>query len=151
MTWIEDVARLKKTKEKLKWSVLRARNLCYNKYHFHEIPNFKVKMKLWNIWNIRLPRYVFPLWIYFIGGVFFAEIYKKHRDLRLVILLHSFSDFLICWKPLWIFIYNFIYWHFLVWQSYCSSSKSFKSSVLQNFFSPLENCDTMKRKYFNES
>ena len=27
------------TKEKLKYSVLNKGNLCYNKYHFHEIPN----------------------------------------------------------------------------------------------------------------
>ena len=28
--------------------------------------------------------------LFFVGGVFLAEIYKKHRDLRLVILLHAF-------------------------------------------------------------
>ena len=54
------------------------------------------------------------LTIYFIFGLFVAVVYKKHRDLRLVILLHSFSNFLAYWKPIWIFIYNYIYWHFLV-------------------------------------
>ncbi|MBZ2079230.1 CPBP family intramembrane metalloprotease [Streptococcus parasanguinis] len=52
--------------------------------------------------------------LYFIGGVFFAEVYKKHRDLRLVILLHAFYNLLSYWKPIWIFVYNYIYWHFLV-------------------------------------
>lgn len=52
--------------------------------------------------------------IFFVGGVFLAEIYKKHRDLRLVILLHAFYNFLPYWKPIWIFVYNYIYWHFLV-------------------------------------
>lgn len=51
---------------------------------------------------------------YFIFGVFLAAVYKKHRDLRLVVLLHSFSNFLVYWKPIWIFVYNYIYWHFLV-------------------------------------
>ena len=54
------------------------------------------------------------LTLYFIFGLFVAAVYKKHRDLRLVILLHSFSNFLVYWKPIWIFIYNYIYWHFLV-------------------------------------
>ncbi|VTS72836.1 metal-dependent CAAX amino terminal membrane protease [Streptococcus australis] len=27
---------------------------------------------------------------------------------------HGFSNFLTFWKPIWIFIYNYIYWHFLV-------------------------------------
>lgn len=52
--------------------------------------------------------------IFFVGGVFLAEIYKKHRDLRLVILLHAFYNFLPYWEPIWIFVYNYIYWHFLV-------------------------------------
>ena len=52
--------------------------------------------------------------LFFVGGVFLAEIYKKHRDLRLVILLHAFYNFLPYWKPIWIFVYNYIYWHFLV-------------------------------------
>jgi membrane protease YdiL (CAAX protease family) len=51
---------------------------------------------------------------YFIFGVFLAAVYKKHRDLRLVVLLHSFSNFLVYWEPIWIFVYNYIYWHFLV-------------------------------------
>lgn len=51
---------------------------------------------------------------YFIFGVFLAAVYKKHIDLRLVVLLHSFSNFLVYWEPIWIFVYNYIYWHFLV-------------------------------------
>ena len=52
--------------------------------------------------------------IYFVYGLFFAGIYKKYKDIRLVILLHSFCNFYGYLKPIWIFIYNYIYWKFLV-------------------------------------
>lgn len=52
--------------------------------------------------------------LYYCSGLFLAAVYKKHKDIRLPILLHAFSNFLTFWKPIWIFIYNYIYWHFLV-------------------------------------
>ena len=52
--------------------------------------------------------------IYFVYGLFFAGIYKKYKDIRLVILLHSFCNFYGYLKPIWIFVYNYIYWHFLL-------------------------------------
>ena len=52
--------------------------------------------------------------LYFCSGLFFAAVYKKSKDIRLPIFLHGFSNFLTFWKPIWIFIYNYIYRHFLV-------------------------------------
>ena len=52
--------------------------------------------------------------LYFCSGLFFAAVYKKSKDIRLPIFLHAFSNFLTFWKPIWIFVYNYIYWHFLV-------------------------------------
>ena len=52
--------------------------------------------------------------LYFCSGLFFAAVYKKSKDIRLPIFLHGFSNFLTFWKPIWIFIFNYIYWHFLV-------------------------------------
>ena len=52
--------------------------------------------------------------LYFCSGLFFAAVYKKYKDIRLPIFLHGFSNFLTFWKPIWIFIFNYIYWHFLV-------------------------------------
>ena len=52
--------------------------------------------------------------LYFCSGLFFAAVYKKYKDIRLPIFLHDFSNFLTFWKPIWIFIFNYIYWHFLV-------------------------------------
>ena len=52
--------------------------------------------------------------LYFCSGLFLAAVYKKHKDIRLPIFLHAFSNFLTFWKPIWIFIFNYIYWHFLV-------------------------------------
>ena len=52
--------------------------------------------------------------LYFCSGLFFATAYKKSKDIRLPIFLHAFSNFLTFWKPIWIFVYNYIYWHFLV-------------------------------------
>ena len=52
--------------------------------------------------------------LYFCSGLFFAAVYKKYKDIRLPIFLHAFSNFLTFWKPIWIFIFNYIYWRFLV-------------------------------------
>ena len=52
--------------------------------------------------------------LYFCSGLFLAAVYKKTKDIRLPIFLHAFSNFLTFWKPIWIFIFNYIYWHFLV-------------------------------------
>ena len=52
--------------------------------------------------------------LYFCSGLFLAAVYKKHKDIRLPTFLHAFSNFLTFWKPIWIFIFNYIYWHFLV-------------------------------------
>ena len=52
--------------------------------------------------------------LYFCSGLFLASVYKKHKDIRLPIFLHAFSNFLTFWKPIWIFIFNYIYWRFLV-------------------------------------
>lgn len=52
--------------------------------------------------------------LYFCSGLFFAAVYKKYKDIQLPIFLHAFSNFLTFWKPIWIFIFNYIYWHFLV-------------------------------------
>ena len=52
--------------------------------------------------------------LYFCSGLFLAAVYKKHKDIRLPIFLHGFSNFLTFWKPIWIFIFNYVYWHFLV-------------------------------------
>ena len=52
--------------------------------------------------------------LYFCSGLFSAAVYKKHKDIRLPIFLHAFSNFLTFCKPIWIFIFNYIYWQFLV-------------------------------------
>ena len=52
--------------------------------------------------------------LYFCSGLFLAAVYKKSKDIRLPIFLHTFSNFLTFWKPIWIFIFNYIYWRFLV-------------------------------------
>ena len=52
--------------------------------------------------------------LYFCSGLFLAAVYKKTKDIQLPIFLHGFSNFLTFWKPIWIFIFNYIYWHFLV-------------------------------------
>lgn len=52
--------------------------------------------------------------LYFCSGLFLAAVYKKTKDIRLPIFLHAFSNFLTFWKPIWIFIFNYIYWRFLV-------------------------------------
>ena len=49
---------------------------------------------------------------YSLIGLFFALVYRSTDNLRLTILCHSFFNFLNHAKPIWIFIYNYIYYHF---------------------------------------
>lgn len=49
---------------------------------------------------------------YCLIGLFFALVYRYTSNLRLTILCHSFFNFLNHAKPIWIFIYNYIYYHF---------------------------------------
>ncbi|HEU7681499.1 TPA: hypothetical protein VWD07_000846 [Streptococcus pneumoniae] len=42
----------------------------------------------------------------------FALVYRSTDNLRLTILCHSFFNFLNHAKPIWIFVYNYIYYHF---------------------------------------
>ena len=50
--------------------------------------------------------------IYSLGGLFYALVYRWTKNLKITILCHSFFNFLIYAKPIWIFVYNFIYYHF---------------------------------------
>ena len=50
--------------------------------------------------------------IYSLGGLFFALVYRWTKNLKITILCHSFFNFLIYAKPIWIFVYNFIYYRF---------------------------------------
>ena len=50
--------------------------------------------------------------IYSLGGLFYALIYRWTKNLKLTILCHSFFNFLIYAKPIWIFVYNYVYYHF---------------------------------------
>ncbi|ORO37873.1 CPBP family intramembrane metalloprotease [Streptococcus oralis subsp. tigurinus] len=49
---------------------------------------------------------------YSLIGLFFALVYRYTSNLRLTILCHSFFNFLNHAKPIWIFVYNYIYYHF---------------------------------------
>ena len=49
---------------------------------------------------------------YSLIGLFFALVYRYTSNLRLTILCHSFFNFLIYAKPIWIFVYNYVYYHF---------------------------------------
>ena len=49
---------------------------------------------------------------YSLIGLFFALVYRSTDNLRLTILCHSFFNFLIYAKPIWIFVYNYVYYHF---------------------------------------
>ena len=51
--------------------------------------------------------------IYSLGGLFYALVYRWTKNLKITILCHSFFNFLIYAKPIWIFVYNYIYYHFL--------------------------------------
>ena len=50
--------------------------------------------------------------IYSFVGLFFALIYRWTKNLKITILCHSFFNFLIYAKPIWIFVYNYLYYHF---------------------------------------
>lgn len=52
------------------------------------------------------------LMFYSLGGFFFALVYRWTKNLKITILCHSFFNFLTYAKPIWIFVYNFIYYHF---------------------------------------
>ena len=49
---------------------------------------------------------------YSLIGLFFALVYRYTSNIRLTILCHSFFNFLNHAKPIWIFVYNYIYYHF---------------------------------------
>ena len=50
--------------------------------------------------------------IYSLGGLFFALVYRWKKNLKITILCHSFFNFLTYAKPIWIFVYNYLYYHF---------------------------------------
>ena len=50
--------------------------------------------------------------IFSLGGLFFALVYRWTKNLKITILCHSFFNFLFYAKPIWIFVYNYIYYHF---------------------------------------
>ena len=50
--------------------------------------------------------------IYSLGGLFFALVYRWKKNLKITILCHSFFNFLTYAKPIWIFVYNYVYYHF---------------------------------------
>ena len=57
-------------------------------------------------------RYPISLIIYSFIGLFFALVYRWTKNLKITILCHSFFNFLIYAKPIWIFVYNYVYYHF---------------------------------------
>ena len=57
-------------------------------------------------------RDLISLIIYSFAGLFFALIYRWTKNLKITILCHSFFNFLNHAKPIWIFVYNYIYYHF---------------------------------------
>ena len=50
--------------------------------------------------------------IYSLGGLFFSLVYRWKKNLKITILCHSFFNFLTYAKPIWIFVYNYVYYHF---------------------------------------
>ena len=52
------------------------------------------------------------LMFYSLGGLFFALVYRWTKNLKITILCHSFFNFLTYAKPIWIFVYNYVYYHF---------------------------------------
>ena len=52
------------------------------------------------------------LMFYSLGGLFFALVYRWTQNMKITILCHSFFNFLPYAKPIWIFVYNFIYYRF---------------------------------------
>jgi len=49
---------------------------------------------------------------YSLIGFFFALVYRWTKNLTITILCHSFFNFLIYAKPIWIFVSNYVYYHF---------------------------------------
>ena len=49
---------------------------------------------------------------YSLIGLFFALVYRWTKNLKIPILCHSFFNFLIYAKPIWIFVSNYVYYHF---------------------------------------
>lgn len=52
------------------------------------------------------------LMFYSLGGLFYALVYRWTKNLKITILCHSFFNFLTYAKPIWIFVYNYVYYHF---------------------------------------
>lgn len=50
--------------------------------------------------------------IFSFAGLFYALIYRWTKNLKITILCHSFFNFLNHAKPIWIFVYNYVYYHF---------------------------------------
>lgn len=50
--------------------------------------------------------------IYSLGGLFYALVYRWTKNLKITILCHSFFNFLPYAKPIWVFVYNYVYYHF---------------------------------------
>lgn len=50
--------------------------------------------------------------IFSFAGLFYALVYRWTKNLKITILCHSFFNFLIYAKPIWIFVYNYVYYHF---------------------------------------
>ena len=57
-------------------------------------------------------RDLISLMFYSLGGLFFALVYRWTKNLKITILCHSFFNFLTYAKPIWIFVYNYVYYHF---------------------------------------
>ena len=62
---------------------------------------------------ILIHRDFISLIIYSFAGLFFALVYRWTKNLKITILCHSFFNFLTYAKPIWIFVYNYVYYHFL--------------------------------------
>lgn len=52
------------------------------------------------------------LMFYSLGGFFYALVYRWTKNLKITIMCHSFFNFLTYAKPIWIFVYNYVYYHF---------------------------------------
>ena len=61
---------------------------------------------------ILIHRDFISLIIYSLGGLFYALVYRWTKNLKITILCHSFFNFLTYAKPIWIFVYNYVYYHF---------------------------------------
>lgn len=52
------------------------------------------------------------LMFYSLGGFFYALVYRWTKNLKITIMCYSFLNFLIYAKSIWIFVYNYVYYHF---------------------------------------